>query len=119
MTEVDLDALEATARAATQGEWHYRPTVLGMVNTTVSVDDGTHVAYPSVCHALPSNATHIAAFDPPTALALIARLREAEAAIEKAITAWTDDSVSNTVAGVRAYGHLSRYKTTKTEGETK
>lgn len=118
MTEVDLDALEATARAATQGEWHYRPTVLGMVNTTVSVDDGTHVAYPSVCHALPSNATHIAAFDPPTALALIARLREAEAVIE-ATEDWVTAHYLDTHMGEKVLELLSRYKPTKTEGETK
>ena len=33
----------------------------------------------------PVNAAHIAAFDPPTVLALIAKLREAEAVISEAL----------------------------------
>ena len=81
MTDLDLDALEAVARAATPGPWTYKPTILGLPNTTVMAGDD-QLGYIGVGHFLAPNATHIAAFDPPTVLALIAKLREAEAVIE-------------------------------------
>lgn len=124
MTEIDLDALEATARAATPGPWHRHPHPLddqmsdirGPIN-----DDYDVVVY---AESEPSDAEHIAAFDPPTVLALIARLREAEACIAV---------VEANIGGPKrmADGHMSyivtedepiraaitRYKTTKTEKE--
>ena len=64
MTDLDLDALEATARAVnTPGPWEAR------------------------CDGYKEDAEHIAAFDPPTVLALIARLREAEANCHRACAA--------------------------------
>ena len=74
---LDLDALEAVARAATPGPWTYKPTILGLPNTTVMAGDD-QLGYICVGHFLAPNATHIAAFDPPTVLALITRIREAE-----------------------------------------
>lgn len=82
MTPADsLDDLEAVARAATEGEWRYPGEVLGQPSTTVMA--GNHqVGYVAVGHFLKHNATHIATFDPPTVLELIARLRKSEAAVE-------------------------------------
>ena len=86
MTErLDLDALEAVARAATPGPWTYKPTILGLPNTTVMAGDD-QLGYMGVGHFLAPNATHVATFDPPTVLALIAKLREAEAVIEKELS---------------------------------
>ena len=128
LTGLDLDALEAVARAATPGPWNYRQTVLGMVSTTVSAGDGSHVAYPSVCHALPENATHIATFDPPTVLALIARVREeqqkraeAEAVIEQLCAETDVDTTEATQAWlVENIGvALASYKTTNDENASR
>ncbi len=64
------------------------------------------------------DAEHIAAFDPPTSLALIARLREAEAVIEDALPMLGLFRAWNVTPGQIENLHriLSRYKTTKTEG---
>ena len=114
MTDLDLDALEAVARAATPGPWTYKPTILGLPNTTVMAGDD-QLGYMGVGHFLAPNATHVATFDPPTVLTLIAKLREAEAVIADAIT-WMD-------AGNRLGGHplrriLTAYKPTNQEGES-
>lgn len=82
---LDLDALEATARAATPGPWFARglddePTVNHEFDTEGHGPGyGAHV-YPDK----PEDAVFIAAFDPPTVLALIERVREAEAARDRA-----------------------------------
>lgn len=79
---LDLDALEAVARAATPGPWKEsglddEPTVIHYFDTEWSGPGyGPHV-YPDK----PEDAIFIAAFDPPTVLALIGRVREAEAAL--------------------------------------
>lgn len=83
-TELDLDALEAVAKAATQGKWEADGEerialgcrCLGCWERVagvwcVSSADGVDLA-------AQADAEHIAAFDPPTALALIARVRELE-----------------------------------------
>lgn len=66
----DLDALQAVAEAATPGRWYQNSGLIwGDDNAIVlSVRGLTYV-----------NAEHIAAFDPPTVLALIGRVRDAEA----------------------------------------
>lgn len=74
MTDIDLDALEATARAATPSEWH--------VEGSKFHDSYGHGLGQTFGIYWRSNAEYIAALDPPTALALITRLREAEACIE-------------------------------------
>ena len=123
---LDLDALEAVARAAIPGPWNYRQKVLGMVSTTVSAGDGSHVAYPSVGH-LPESATHIATFDPPTVLDLIALAREeqqkraeAEAVIARIEQLCAETDVDTTeatqawlVGNIGAV--LASYKTTNDE----
>ncbi|WDH77902.1 hypothetical protein PTQ19_10250 [Microbacterium esteraromaticum] len=92
MTDLDLDALEAVARAATPGPWEWEPPVeetwtLGQ-ESLVTVDHGED-GYPeevlsgwghdaSGTDASDEDRAHIAAFDPPTTLALIARVKEAE-----------------------------------------
>jgi len=132
---LNLEDLEAVARAATPGPWTYKPTILGSPNTTVMAGDD-QLGYIGVGHFLAPNATHVATFDPPTVLTLIAKLREAErhnvqlldeavkrearvrraeAVIADAIT-WMD-------AGNRLGGHplrriLTAYKPTNQEGES-
>jgi hypothetical protein len=120
----DLDALEATARAATPGPWeldgmgedepeinYWAHLFIGTVNPNES---GSHEIIATSEDRHGPNAKHIAAFDPPTALALIARLREAEELIEK-IDAEIDQPVTDSEALVAIELHLAAYKTTKTE----
>lgn len=73
---IDLDELERKAGAATQGAWTNGtdPSHFGAPEVT----DGVTFAY-FVPDA--ANAAHIAAASPPVVLALIARIRELEAAI--------------------------------------
>lgn len=91
---IKLDDLEATAKAATPGPWNY-DTHDGGVDR-LEDDDGEIVVAGAVVGTFwphgastrqllleSSDALHIATFDPPTALALIAKLREAEAVAEK------------------------------------
>lgn len=84
MTEpLDLDALEAVARAATPGPWEESETVMwddetpqALVKTpdgALTWDDHGGLVF------TPVDAAHIASFDPPTVLSLIGRVREAEA----------------------------------------
>lgn len=65
----------------------------------------------------PSDAEHIAAFDPPTVLTLIARLREAEACIDAALDYAPDPTETGFETEAAMCRILSRYKTTKTEKE--
>lgn len=73
MSDLDLGALEALARAATPGPWR-----------ASDVDDGDHTILNVDDWAIGSayqgerDQLHIAANSPTTTLALIARLREAE-----------------------------------------
>jgi len=88
MNDIDLDALEATARAATPGPWeldgmgedepeinYWAHLFIGTVNPNES---GSHEIIATSEDRHGPNAKHIAAFDPPTVLTLITRLREAE-----------------------------------------
>lgn len=74
-----LDALEAVARAATQGLWIQQGDTVAMnkhANSAVILgmaSDG----------ALSKNAAHIAAFSPPTALALIQALKAIQRAVDE------------------------------------
>ncbi|MBN7792416.1 ead/Ea22-like family protein [Microbacterium esteraromaticum] len=92
MTDLDLDALEAVARAATPGPWEWEPPSDEQwpsgdepLVTSNPGEDG----YPDVVlsgwgydasgtEASDEDRGHIATFDPPTVLALIARVKEAE-----------------------------------------
>lgn len=69
---LDLDALEAVARAATPGPWHQGAHYIGAGGEPHDPEAVVGQA-PILC-----DAEHIAAFDPPTVRALITRLREAE-----------------------------------------
>lgn len=94
-SELDLEQLEKVARLATgaaePSDWQadVYPVVKRLAafegQTTGSVDrliecDGVYGTMDGRV------AAHIATFDPPTVLALIARLREAEAKVERATT---------------------------------
>lgn len=84
MTDLDLDALEAVARAATPGPWETRCE--GPGEPTRVCHDSEYVIYLGYDYAADldaKDAAHIATFDPPTVLALIARVKEAEAGIER------------------------------------
>lgn len=85
MTKEQLDHLEAVAKAATPGPWTVAEDLEGYVyagdGETVAMDEREGVA----------DVEHIATFDPPTALALIARVRELEAALDKALGYRQDD----------------------------
>lgn len=91
--DLNLDALEATARAATPGPWIADPPsawdtddVGGyQLQAAVRVKDSGSITWDDHGGEVfkPADAEHIATFDPPTTLALIAevrRLREAEEA---------------------------------------
>ena len=72
MTELDLDRLEAVAKAATPGPW----SVWRHDDARLRfVSDGKENLADEV---EPKDAAHIAAFDPPTVLALIAAARDNE-----------------------------------------
>lgn len=90
MTEsLDLDALGAVARAATPGPWTWTS------HQTVDVDewavfDEREWALASNRDGWSPDAAHIATFNPSTVLALIGRVREAEATIERVREALRD-----------------------------
>lgn len=69
---LDLDALEAVARAATPGPWHQGAHYIGAGGEPYDPDAAVGQA------SILCDAEHIAAFDPPTVRALITRVREAE-----------------------------------------
>lgn len=97
MSTIDLDALERTAQAATPGPWdieydveHYDygpserwpSTLIGPRRNPPGVlaeKYGNRIN--EIAELRDEDAEHIAAFDPPTALALIARVRELEAIV--------------------------------------
>jgi hypothetical protein len=72
--KLDLDELEAVAKAATQDGWHFHATMRDDPETC-----GVEIGMPGWIADFdierPEDAIHCAAFDPPTALALIAEIR--------------------------------------------
>ena len=89
---LDLDALAEVARKATPGDWvayfeedyaavmrHDRAKSSLRVATVFNFEDGDEVDA-----SARADATHVANFDPPTVLALIAALKEAQARIDRA-----------------------------------
>lgn len=124
---LDLDALCAKAQAATPGPWEVRPytgdsdpeyvgPIAGEEITTESGDTVLTQLGCSCCdfglEGRPEDAAHIAAFDPPTVLALIARLRAAEEvvsriptrydlahAIARSLPGWNEDTSEPTLEG--------------------
>lgn len=87
-TDAELDAMKAVATKATQGKWrHYRarlrPQFKQMINEVqidgqspivpwIGFDDSDRAKQKQA-----ANAAHIAAFDPPTVLRLLAELKAA------------------------------------------
>lgn len=82
MTDLDLTQLRKIAVAATPGPWawHSRQTVDG---DQWAVFSPRSTALANNNDGWAPDAAHIAAFDPPTVLALLDRLEAAEAAIQK------------------------------------
>lgn len=78
--DLNLDVLEAIARAAAPGPW-VRATSGTRSWALVLSASGTADEYRVSQSADDDDAEHIATFDPPTVLALITRLREAEQAM--------------------------------------
>ena len=81
---MNLNELEAIARAATPGPWQHLPYGGQNQNGDYSGGsifdaDGDYL----LSEVSDAAGAHIATFDPPTVLALIAKLREAEAVIER------------------------------------
>lgn len=79
MTGLDLDALEAVARAATPGPWHQGAHYIGAGGEPH--DPEVQVGQASAIR----DAKHMAAFDPPTVLAMIARMKWAESQLAEEI----------------------------------
>ena len=85
---LDLDALEVVANAATAGPW-WTGVGLGSFQYTVEgLDADFHLVAQRLIHP---DATHVANFDPPTVLALIAALKEARAGLADA---WDEGCVA-------------------------
>ena len=81
---LDLDALEVVANAATAGPW-WTGVGLGSFQYTVEgLDADFHLVAQRLIHP---DATHVANFDPPTVLALIAALKEAR---ERVADVWDE-----------------------------
>lgn len=143
--QVDLDALEALAKAATPGPWEAEgdpdegtievnagsartqwseggvglpPRSWRTTDRIIERDD----LYDDDWDQAFADAAHIEAFDPPTSLALIARLREAEAVLAEIranaaeLLDADDDSYDGSLSAIWAVELIDRYKTTKTEG---
>ena len=116
----NLDDLEATAKAATPGPWQHLPYGGQNQNGDYSGGsifdaDGDYL----LSEVSDAAGAHIATFDPPTVVALIAKLREAEAVIERA-RGWTEKpipgfTVENQMAEVA--DALATYKPTNERGE--
>ena len=114
---LNLDDLEAIARAATPGPWHQGAHYIGAGGEPY--DPEAVVGQASIL----CDAEHIAAFDPPTVRALITRireaetrLREAEAVIARAIDAGEHTGYSHHKEPVMRV--LATYKPTNQEGNT-
>lgn len=83
---IDLDRLETIAKAATQGAWSADGPANPAPDDNLTVGPDTGEGFNPdtgkgvIAYVQPSwdDATHIATFNPPTVLALIARIRELE-----------------------------------------
>ena len=103
MTELDLTKLREIAEAATPGPWQARMTTFGDPNdgpthSCVRVEGAhwtDHLAVAEGCAEADRNMAHIAAFDPPTVIALIDELERlrtiADAQVEAAAEVLTLD----------------------------
>lgn len=118
---LNLDDLEAIARAATPGPWQHLPYGGQNQNGDYSGGEiyeanGEHL----ISDVSDEAGSHIATFDPPTVLALIAKLREAEAVIEKLMDAsqrveggpipWVEIDTHDWDAALATYKHTNQEK---------
>ena len=122
MTDLDLDALEATARAVnTPGPWEARCDGYKEPSRVCHDSEAViYLGYDYWADFMGGDAEHIAAFDPPTVLTLIAKLREAEAVIAEALELIATVKVAGEVpVDVFAIERiLARSKPTNQEGES-
>ena len=82
MTNLDLTKLRETAVAATPGPWNLHTLRTDETHDIRgSIDDEANIVIYAECED--ADAAHVATFDPPTVLALIARLEAAEAKVEQ------------------------------------
>lgn len=84
LAHIDLDVLRKTAEAATPGPWRiYRGDANegrgAAVETEWAHDEAGEDTEPVTDWCVTGDAAHIAAFDPPTAIALLDRIKELEA----------------------------------------
>jgi len=78
-SEIDIGKLRAVAEAATPGEWSGILYVDAPEGGIVSKDENITIAEMTEPH----NIAHISTFDPPTVLALLSRLEEAESIVRE------------------------------------
>lgn len=81
---LDLDDLERKARAATAGPWRVGSSDPADYRAVLR-EDAEGDVYEIVNDAAPEDAAHIAAASPPVMIALIARIRELDAAADRAV----------------------------------
>jgi hypothetical protein len=94
MTDAEIEALEAAARAATPGEWRSHSAAWWMIRT-----DATGIA--DVLDGNPLDAHFIIATQPAALLRLIARLRDAEQfAVDLAVETLSDEGPEFTEHGI-------------------
>lgn len=123
MSTIDLDALERIAQAATPGPWEAGD--VWVFTDPIYPDDrrlsnvlGMKYADEERAHAEHArglrNAEHIAAFDPSTVLALIARVRELEAIVNdggnQAAKYWTRLTAAEREMHARELHHFEEEK---------
>ena len=82
MTDLSLTELREIAKAATPGPWNLHTLRTDETHDIRgSIDDEANIVIYAECED--ADAAHVATFDPPTVLALIARLEAAEAKVER------------------------------------
>lgn len=92
---MELNELRKIAEAATPGPWITRLLMATQKTAVHSVDDLGKYSTPVVTRGISAeNAKHIAAFDPPTVLALLSRLEQAEQDVQR-VRAMAQDWESN------------------------
>lgn len=88
-TKIDLEELERKATSATPGPWRVSKSDPAEY-VSVLYDDNTGGSYEVCDECMPDNAQHIAANSPPVTLALVARIRKLEAALERSLACHRD-----------------------------
>lgn len=97
----NLDNLSKIAEAATPGPWEMReenPQMDGR-NFTLRVRDQAGIRMSTHCYGFNGDPEFIATFDPPTVLALLSRLEQAEQAVARVREAIKDAPTSDPTRG--------------------